>query len=120
MDKKYGVEQIIKVLDVVVEVGNVSEKVASATTVMGKVMAIIPLSDELLCLMSLSPLTLKAEFSELDADEKKLLQDHVKEKFDIADDQIESKVELGLTLVSEAVEFIGKAVDYAKSFRKEA
>lgn len=117
-NKKLSVEQIIKVLDVIIEGGNVADKVAKATSVMTKVMAVVPMADELLRLLSLSPTVLKAEWSDLDAEEKAALKAHVNEKFDIADDDIEAKVELGLALVGEVVDFAAKASAYAKTFKK--
>ena len=119
MDKKQGIEQITKVLDVIIEGGNVAEKVAAATSVMGKVMSIVPMADELLRLMSLSPVVLKSEYADLDEAEKQQLRDHINNKFDLSNDDLEARLELGLILVGEAVDLVNKAVAYAKSFKKE-
>jgi hypothetical protein len=118
-NEKLGVEQIIKVLDAIIEGGNVSEKVAKADSTIGKVMAVVPMADELLRLMSLSPVVLQAEWKDLDEPERTQLRAHFRAKFDIEDDELEGKVELGLELVSESVAFVEKIVEYGKSLRKK-
>lgn len=117
--QKLGIDQIIKVLDLILEAGNVSEKVASATSVVSKVMALVPLSDELLRLLSLSPIVLKAQWADLDSDERKELNEYMREKLDLQDDALEAKIEAGLVLVNQAVEFIDQAINYAKDFKKK-
>ena len=119
MSEKLGTDQIIKVLDVIIEGGNVADAVGRASTIMGKVMAVLPITDELLRLMSLSPVALKAQYKDLDDVEKEELRAHVREKFDIADDDLEAKLELGLELVSETIALVDRMVDYAKSFKKK-
>lgn len=115
--KQMGVDQIKKVLDVIIEAGNVSEKVASADSIIGKAMALMPIADDLLRLMSLSPMVLRREWSDLDDAERKELIEYVREKLDISDDDLEARVEVGLELVNDAIVFIDNAMDYAKSFK---
>ena len=117
--KKEGVDQIIKVLDVVVEGGNVADAVSKQTTVIGKAMAVLPIADELLRLMSLSPMALKRQWKDLDDEEREMLRKHVNEKFDIADDALEAQLETGLDLVGDVIDCVDRAVAYAKSFKKK-
>ncbi len=119
MSEKHGVDQIIKVLDLVVEGGNVADAVSKAESVMSKVMAVVPIADELLRIMSLSPVALKVQFKDLDDTERDQLREHVREKFDISDDVLEQKLEDGLDLVTDLVSLVDRAVDYAKAFRKK-
>lgn len=116
--EQFGTEQIIKVLDVIIEAGNVAPKVQQASNVVGKISALLPMTDELVALISLQPTVLKKEWADLSVEEKSEIMTHAKDKYDIEDDGLEAKVEEGLMLVNEAVNFVAKAIDYAKSFKK--
>lgn len=117
--KKIGTDQIVKILDLLIEGGNVSEKVSQADSVMGKVMALVPLADELLTIMSLSPGLLIAQYKDLDDLEREEINVHVKEKFDIADDLLEAQIEEGVELVGEVVGILNKVVTFSKRFKKK-
>lgn len=116
--KKLGVTETLKVLDLVVEAGNVADKVAKSDSVIAKVMAVVPMSDEILRIMSLNVSMLKAEKDDYDDAEIAQMQKHIKDKFDIADDQLEEKLEEGLGLVTKVIEVVDEAIDYVRSFRK--
>ncbi len=117
MSNKEGTDQLIKVLDVIIEAGNVAPKVAAAGNVVAKISAMLPITDELAALISLQPKLLKRQWADLDDSEKGLIKIHVKDKYDIEDDVLEAKIEEGLELVSEAVDFVSKAVAYVKTFK---
>lgn len=115
LNSKYGTEQIEKVLDVVVEAGNVAEKIVKeGGGVISKVSHLLKLADELIKVAGLVPSQLKLEFADLDANEKEKLMAHMKEKFDLENDALEAKIEAGLDLAVEAEEFIAKVVKFVK------
>ncbi len=116
MDEKMGIEQVKKVLDVVVEAGNVAEKIAKEEgSAVAKLTHLVKLSDELIQLTGLSVAKLKDELKDLDAAEKADLLAHVKAKFDLADDALEAKIEAGLDLALEAAGVVQKAIAFAKA-----
>lgn len=117
--EKLGVDEIKKVLDVVIEGGNVAEDYAKADTVVKKVMALVPMTDELLRLISLSPVALKAQWKDLDDQEREELKEHAKAKYDLDDKNFEALVEEGLDLIDEYLTLINKTMDYSKKFKKE-
>lgn len=115
MSEKHGTEQIKKVLDVVAEAGNVAEKVAKQEgSAVAKMTHLVKMSDELLQLASLNLPALKAEVADLSAAEKAELLEHVKAKFDLADDELEAKLEAGLALAVKAAELVAEVVAFAK------
>jgi len=116
-NEAYGVEQMKKVLDVIIEGGNVAPKVHAATNVVGKITALVPLADELAALVTLRPTLLKKEWHDLSDEEKAELKTHVKAKFDLEDDVLEAKVEAGFELVNEAVDLVEKAVAYVQALK---
>lgn len=116
MSEKQGVEQVKKVLDVVVEAGNVVEKIAKTEgNAVAKLTKLVALTDELLQLAGLDVAKLKAEIADLDPAEKALLLEHVKSKFDLEDDKLEAKLEAGLGLAAKAGELVAEVVAFAKA-----
>jgi hypothetical protein len=118
MIDKYGTDQILKVLDVIIEAGNVVPAVNRTNTIIGKIGALLPLCDEIAAVISLKPDQLKKEWKDLTDAEKNLLMVHVKDKYDIEDDDLEAKIEEGLVIVKEVVECTERAIAFVKSFKK--
>lgn len=83
-----GVEQISKVLDVVVEGLNVASKIAHK----GGVLSVIAMVDELSALGTLDFEVLKKEVAELDGEDAKRLNDLVAAKLDLVDKVVEAKI----------------------------
>lgn len=115
MSEKQGIEQVKKVLNVLVEAGNVAEKMLNEKGgAVAKVTHLMKLTDEVVGLVGLNPTQLKAELADLDPAEKAELIAHAKEKFDLENDVLEGKIEAGLDLAIEAEAFIEKVVAFVK------
>lgn len=120
-DKKQqeGTDQIIKVIDVIVEGANVAPIVREEKRIIGKVMALLPLTDEVAALITLKPKMLKMEIEDLSKDEINILVDHIKEKYDVPDDNAEAAIEAGLEIISDGFEWFESAYVWAKGFFKK-
>ncbi len=116
-DEKYGVEEITKLVDAVVEGGNVFEKLKSQKTWIGKAMSLLPMIDELSALISLKFEEIPLELKDLSEEERSQLLAHVKEKYDVEDDKSEAMVEEGLTLINNLATFVFEAIGYAQKWR---
>jgi hypothetical protein len=115
MGEKQGIEQLLKVVDVMVEAGNVAEKIFEEKAgPIAKATHLLKMSDELIGLAGLDVAKLKAQFKDLDGAEKEELLAHAKQKFDLENDALEAKIESGLDLALEAVQMIGKIVAFVK------
>jgi hypothetical protein len=117
MSGQYGVEQVGKVLDVVVEGGNVAEEVIKGQGVLGKITPVGQLLDELMALSSLDGAKLKLEVGEIDSADKAALVERFKAKFDLEDDHVEGLVEEGLGLASAAHDLIAASIAFAKKVK---
>ena len=118
MGGTHGVEQLKKVLDVLVEGGNVADKMINEQGGLMKRLAhLVSVSDELFALTGLDTDQLKKEWGELDEADRMALKDHMKAKFDLADDVLEAKVEAGLELAAQAGELVVDVVAFAKSLK---
>src|SRR5690606_3908050 len=102
MGGQHGVEQVGKVLDVVVEGGNIAEDVIKGQGVLGKITPVGQILDELMALSTLDVAKLKLEAGEIDVADKAALVERFKAKFDLEDDHAESLVEEGLAIASSA------------------
>lgn len=95
----YGVVEVSKILDVVVEGLNVASKIAHK----GGVLSALALVDELSAIGSVDWDVLKKEVSELDADDAKKLQDLVSVKLDLVNKEVEAKIKAAPALVLEVL-----------------
>lgn len=119
--EKLGVDQIEKVLDVVLEAGNVAEKVLKEPGgAVAKLSHLTAMFDEVVALAGVSPAAVVAQFKDLDAEEKGKLFERLRVKLDLADDLLEAKIELGLALALEAEELVKKVIAFAQSFKAVA
>ena len=101
-DEKLGTDQIKKVVDALVEAGNVAGLIAADKgNFLQRATYLMRLSDEAIGLASLDVKALRAQFADLDDQEKAELVAHAKDKFDLADDVLEAKIEAGFDLVEE-------------------
>lgn len=117
MAGQYGVEQVGKVLDVVVEAGNVVEDVIKGQGVLGKIMPVGSILDELMALSSLDAAMLKLEAGEIDAADKAALVERFKAKFDLADEHVEALVEEGLQIASSGHDLVVSAIAFAQKVK---
>jgi len=125
-EKKYGIENLIKVLDVVLEGGNVVGEIADlAKNNDGNLkwyQYIIPsgkLLDEIVALLGANFNLLIPEMKDLDDAEIAQLEVHFKEKFDIPQDQLEGLVENSLQLLKKLIAIIQEILALIESFKKK-
>lgn len=115
--EEYGIENLTKVVDVVVEVGNVIPEVMAATSLVGRIRAVSALTDEVLALMKLKPGELPKEFKDFSDEEKKEMKVHINAKFDIENDLLEALIEEAIGLGIEQLNLGNKMVTLAKKFK---
>lgn len=116
----YGITQLKKILAVIIEVGNVADRVINDKSVgyFKKLGYAFQLYDELGMLFTLNVANLREEIKELDEGDRKDLKDFVKAKFNILEKDIEAKIESALDLVEHAGEFVDKILLFIKGLRK--
>lgn len=120
MAGQFGVDNFLKVADVVIEAGNVFDKIKSdkeATTAQKATYAML-LFDEVMLLPSVKFSEIKNELKELDAEDKAKLNTHFKAKFDIADDQVEAKIEHVFEVMLKLEGVVTEVIELVKSFKK--
>jgi hypothetical protein len=111
-----GIDQILKVQNAVVEAGNVADKIVHEQGgVTAKVAHVADLFDELLGLAGVDFSKVRSQLADLNGEEKAQLLARFKEKFDIADDHAEGKIESGLALAVKAEELVREVIAFAKS-----
>lgn len=114
-EEKKGTEQIKKVLDALLEAGNVADKMINEKGgALARVTMLIKMSDELIALTGLNVGELKAEWKDLDDAEKAELIAHAKEKFDILEDAVEAKIESAFDLAFEAEKLVEAGIEFGK------
>lgn len=119
MGGKHGVANIIKAVAVVVEGANVADQLVHNPG-MGpfkKIGLAFQLNDELIGLLGLNVLELKEEFGELDAEDKKKVEDFIAKKLDLQDGSAEVKVLEALKILDEGGGLIKKLLDFIKVFK---
>ena len=116
MGGQYGTKNIIKVIEMLAEGGNVAEKMLdSKGGTISKLSNLSSLFDEVMALTTLDANLLRNELKELDAADNAAILAAAKAKFDIDDDELEGKIEEGLDLIFELKEMGAKVMTYAKS-----
>lgn len=122
MSGNYGIEQIKKILAILVELGNVSEQMVQAKKDGGSTLVIISklvaLGDELYELIGLDFTQLKLEISEIDSADMDDIRAYFIEKFDLSHDEVEGKVEAAIELLDRLGDVIIATIKFAKSFKK--
>ena len=121
MAGQFGVDNTMKILNVVLELGNVADYIGRHPELgTAKFVKLTDMFDELMALSDLSSTALKAEVKELDKADIAKLQVVVKEKLNLEDDVLEGKIEQGLDLAIAAYALVEEIIAYSKSFKKEA
>ena len=111
-------DNLKKILAVLIEAGNVAEKMIKAQGVSAKLACLLSLTDELFALSGVNFADAMVEYKKLDAAKKNELVAFFAEKFDIENDAVEQKIEAGLFLAIKAECLIEEIVDYSKGFKK--
>lgn len=118
MGGEHGTKNAGLVLDVLVEAGNVTEKVvADKGGVVSKLSHLSDLLDEGMTLMQVDMSELGKELTELDGEDLTALQERFKAKFDLMDDQVEALVEEGLDLAKVYGEAVVKTIAWVQKIR---
>jgi hypothetical protein len=121
MAGQHGVDNLIKIADLVLEGGNVAEKMINEEGgSMAKAAHAMLLFDELMALPTVDFSKLDDEAKELDQEDKDKLNAHFKAKLDLEDDKIEESIEkvFGMALKLEGV--VREVISLVKGFREEA
>ena len=107
-----------KVLDLIIEFGNVYPNVAEAESSIAKAIALSPVVNELTGILTVDMAALSAEYSAMvEADKVELLA-YAKDKYDIDDDKLEAQVERGFVLAFDVWRIGRDIVAYAKECKK--
>lgn len=115
---KLGTQNLELVVMLAVEMGNVGDKMGR-TKGMERYFHLTALFDELVALGNIDSKQVVEEFKDLDAAERKAIEDKVKAKFDIADDQLEGMIEEALGIVGDASSIVTRSVALFKGFKKD-
>jgi hypothetical protein len=118
-EELYGTDNLRRVIDLIVELGNVMPKVIKSESLIGKVTAFAAVTDELIALARLKPSMIKPEWKDFSDSEKAEMVSHIKEKFEIEDDKIEMMVEEALVVAIEQLEIGGRIIDLARKYKKK-
>lgn len=106
-------ENLKKVFDVVVEAGNVADKIVQsvkAGAAWASLSHLMLLMDEIMALPGVDFSVVHLEWKASREESHAQLKAHVKAKFDLADDKVEELVELALAMLADVDSFAGKAV----------
>lgn len=116
-----ALDQSKKVVDVLADLGGALEKVVGDKGGMfSKLGHLVPLSGDVLTVAGIDFSALKAEIAGLDDAGKAALLAEFKAKFDLADDQVEAKIEEGLSLAMSAEAMVVSLIAFAKSLKPAA
>lgn len=118
MGGAHGVVNTIKVLDLLWEGGNVAEDIANEQGgTAAKAMHLMQLVDELAALPGVDWAEFKAERGEYDSEDWDQIMAAARAKFELDDNVLEAKIEEGLILVREGVDFVKKARAYVQTLK---
>jgi len=121
MAGQFGVDNLIKIADVLLEGANVAEKMLKDEgNTMAKAAHAMLLFDELMMLPSTDFTKLDDEIKELDAEDKSKLEAHFKLKLNLADDQVEQSVERIFSMLLKVEGIVKELVALVASFKEES
>jgi len=116
MAGKYGVDNIIKVFNLLLEMGNVGDFIGAHPELgAARWSKITDLFDEAMLMTTFSFSEMKKEFAELDPEDRQKVMTALKKKFDLENDALELKIEDGLDLAVQLYELINKIISFSKS-----
>lgn len=118
MPEKVGTQNLKKVLDVVLEMGNASEDMLrGGQSLMQRLSHISQMFDEFMALTSVKYHLLDDEAKNLDDAEKAELIQHMKMKFDLDNDELEAKIEAGVSIAAKLGSALSESISWAKSLK---
>lgn len=113
---KYGIANILPLILLGVEMGNVADKIGR-TKGMARYFKLTELFDEGVAVMGVDFKQVKEEIKDLDADEKLMIKNAIKEKFDIVDDKLELAIEKSLDIVENLMNVVQSSIDLFKELK---
>lgn len=120
MSGSHGVENTIKMVQLIAEAGNVAEDVAKAKGgLLGKIGLVSDLFDEIMALTSVNWGELKNELGELDDEDMAQVTAALKEKLDLDNDLLEDKIEKGVELLVAGKDFVEDVIAFSKSLKEK-
>lgn len=116
--EKFGIENLKKIIALVVEAGNVGDKIGQeGSKVWKKWIAVIDLLDESIDLVKCDFKALKNEFVDLTEAEKGEVKEFIRVKFDIHNDKLEYVIEESLLIAMNIEDSIRRAIEMFKNLR---
>jgi len=116
---KLGIDKVKVLLGAVIEFGNVTgEVMEDGKFTVGDITPIITLWDDIKAIVEVDKKEMSAQFLDIDEVERAELGVFIKEKFDIPQDEIEQKIEQGLTIALKLVEIGFELKDFIIGFKK--
>lgn len=98
MGGKFGIVNIINVINLILEAGNVLPELQKDQSSFSKFIALGRMGDELMSMIDVDFDALKKEILELDNEDKRQISIIASKKYDIKDDVMEAKIEMALDL----------------------
>lgn len=115
MPEKFGVENFIKVLDVGLEIGNAAGvAMDDGQITVGDAGAVLMVMDELMALGTVKWDLLPKELKDFDAEDRAVLETHIKTKFDIPQDKVEAIIEECVGIVGDLVSVVIRTASLVK------
>lgn len=109
---QYGTSEIKKVVGLGIELFNVAPEVMDAKGATSRLLALSPLKDELIEIVTFDQDLLKKQWDDLSDAEMDDVYQFAKDKYDIADDQVEEMVEEGFDIALEWIDLLSRTYDY--------
>jgi hypothetical protein len=120
MAGQFGIDNLIKVLDFAIELGNVTGKgLEDGKINLSDIPLIVTLFDDFGSLSSVNWTDLPKEIKELDAEERTMIEANLIEKFDIPQDELEAKIEQAMSLAFSAVTLALQIKDFIATLKKQ-
>ena len=120
-ETKFGIENFTKVLDLAIELGNAGGKAyEDGKLEVSDFAHLLILFDEITALGSVDFSVIPKEIGDFDSVEVVQIGDHLKQKFDIPQDQVEGIIEDGIALVVKLIDdgfAIGAYVKKIQAFK---
>ncbi len=120
MAGQFGVDNLIKIGDLVLEGANVLEKMTKEEgSGVAKAAHAMLLFDELMAIPSVDFSKLDDELKELDAEDKEKLNSHFKAKLDLENDKVEESVEKVFSMALKLEGVIKEVISLVSGFKKQ-
>lgn len=114
--KKYGISNILPLIFLGVEMGNVADKMGR-TKGMKRYFYATELLDEAIEIRKVDFSQVRLEIADLDSSEREKIEIAIKEKFNIVDDNLENAIEKAISIVERQVFVITDSIDLYKELK---